>query len=29
MNKNIDDPWCSEFGSIAIKPSIGGLMRLY
>ena len=27
--ENIDDPWCSEFGSIAVKPSIGGLMRLY
>ena len=27
--ENIDDPWCSEFGSIAIKPSFGGLMRLY
>ena len=27
--ENIDDPWCSEFGSIAIKPQFGGLMRLY
>ena len=27
--ENIDDDFCSEFGSIAIKPSIGGLMRLY
>ena len=27
--ENVDDPWCSEFGSIAIKPSNGGLMRLY
>lgn len=27
--ENIDDDWCSEFGSIAIKPSFGGLMRLY
>lgn len=26
--ENIDDDWCSEFGSIAIKPSIGGLMRI-
>ena len=26
--ENIDDPWCSEFGSIAIKPSFGGLVRL-
>ena len=26
--ENIDDPWCSEFGSIAVKPSIGGLVRL-
>ena len=26
--ENVDDPWCSEFGSIAVKPSIGGLMRL-
>lgn len=27
--ENVDDPWCSEFGSIAIKPAFGGLMRLY
>ena len=27
--ENVDDDFCSEFGSIAIKPSIGGLMRLY
>lgn len=27
--ENIDDDWCSEFGSIAIKPQFGGLMRLY
>ena len=27
--ENIDDPWCSEFGSIAIRPQFGGLMRLY
>ena len=27
--ENVDDPWCSEFGSIAIKPLFGGLMRLY
>ena len=26
--ENIDDDWCSEFGSIAIKPSFGGLVRL-
>lgn len=26
--KNVDEEWCSEFGSIAIKPSFGGLMRL-
>lgn len=25
---NKDDEWCSEFGTIAIKPSIGGLVRL-
>ena len=25
---NKDCEWCSEFGSIAIKPSIGGLIRL-
>lgn len=27
--KNIDDDLCSEFGSVAIKPNIGGLVRLY
>ena len=27
--ENIDDDWCSEFGSIAIKSQFGGLMRLY
>ena len=26
--ENIDDPICSEFGSVAIKPNIGGLVRL-
>lgn len=26
--ENIDSDWCSEFGSIAIKPSFGGLVRL-
>ena len=26
--KNVTDDLCSEFGSIAIKPSIGGLRRL-
>ena len=26
--ENVDLDWCSEFGSIAIKPSIGGLVRL-
>lgn len=26
--ENVDDPWCSEFGSIAIRPSFGGLVRL-
>ena len=26
--ENVDNPWCSEFGSIAVKPSIGGLVRL-
>jgi ferredoxin-thioredoxin reductase catalytic subunit len=25
--KNIDDDLCSEFGTIGIKPSIGGLVR--
>lgn len=27
--ENVDDPWCSEFGSIAISPSFGGLVRIY
>lgn len=26
--KNIDVPECSEFGSVAIRPSFGGLVRL-
>ena len=26
--KNIDDDTCSEYGSIAFKPNIGGLVRL-
>ena len=26
--ENVDLDWCSEFGSIAIKPSIGGLVRI-
>ena len=26
--ENIDNDWCSEFGSIAVKPSFGGLVRL-
>lgn len=26
--ENIDNDWCSEFGSIAIKPSFGGLVRI-
>ena len=26
--ENIDDPWCSEFGSIAVKSQFGGLVRL-
>lgn len=26
--KNINDDFCSEFGSVAIKPSIGGLIRI-
>lgn len=25
---NYDDPWCSEFGSIGIKGSLGGLKRI-
>mgnify|MGYP001775309211 CR=1 FL=1 len=27
--ENIDDDFCSEFGSIVIRPQFGGLMRLY
>lgn len=26
--KNIDDEWCSEFGTVVIKPNIGGLVRI-
>lgn len=26
--KNIDDDICSEFGSVAIRPQIGGLVRI-
>ena len=26
--ENVDDPWCSEFGSIAVKAQFGGLVRL-
>lgn len=26
--ENVDCPWCSEFGSIAVKPQFGGLMRI-
>lgn len=26
--KNIDCDWCSEFGSVAVKPSFGGLVRI-
>lgn len=26
--ENIDDDFCSEFGSIAISPSFGGLVRI-
>lgn len=26
--KNIDAPECSEFGTVAIKPNIGGLVRV-
>lgn len=26
--KNIDDDYCSEFGSVAIKSNIGGLIRI-
>lgn len=25
---NKDDEWCSEFGSIFVKPNIGGLIRI-
>lgn len=25
--KNVDAPWCSEYGSIGISPRIGGLVR--
>lgn len=25
--ENLNDKWCSEFGRIAIQPSIGGLIR--
>ncbi len=25
--KNVTDDWCSEFGSIGIKPQLGGLVR--
>lgn len=26
--ENVDCPWCSEFGSIAVKPQFGGLIRI-
>ena len=26
--ENVDTPWCSEFGSIAVKSQFGGLMRI-
>ena len=26
--KNVDDDWCSEFGSVVVKPNIGGLVRI-
>lgn len=26
--KNMSDDWCSEFGSVFVKPNIGGLIRL-
>ena len=26
--ENVDCPWCSEFGSIAVKSQFGGLMRI-
>lgn len=25
---NYDTPWCSEFGSIAVRPTFGGLLRV-
>ena len=25
--KNVNDDWCSEFGSIGIRPQFGGLVR--
>jgi hypothetical protein len=25
---NLDDDWCSEFGTIGIKPQFGGLARI-
>ena len=27
--KNMDDDFCSEFGSIGVKPQFGGLVRKY
>ena len=27
--KNMDDDFCSEFGSIGVKPQFGGLVRMY
>lgn len=26
--KNVTDDWCSEFGTVSIRPSIGGLVRI-
>ena len=26
--ENVDAPWCSEFGSIAVKSQFGGLVRI-
>ena len=26
--KNIDDEWCSEFGTVGIRQNIGGLIRI-
>lgn len=26
--ENVDLDWCSEFGTIAVKPSFGGLIRM-